>query len=213
MKALLAIAVLLGAAEAYVVPLGRAAAHPRAPAAAMNLFGGSWPWEQQKCDKEIDEPGKFKPHSELQPGCSPLGVVCAGFCDDGLEALAATIESILTDAEGQATAHVPIAVLAKGDLRLRLRDVLGQLNERDSVLPDQPSTPKVPLVLLSGFSTVATSATVRAVRALGLTGGQSGEERPMFAVAVPNALDKPLSVLIDEISGDHLANRQAAPDA
>ena len=122
-------------------------------------------------------------------------------------------KSILTDAEGQATAHVPIAVLAKGDLRLRLRDVLGQLNERDSVLPDQPSTPKVPLVLLSGFSTVATSATVRAVRALGLTGGQSGEERPMFAVAVPNALDKPLSVLIDEISGDHLANRQAAPDA
>ena len=175
----------------------------RAPRAAMLFDGLQWPWDDKK---DAYEPGKFQRHSELQPGCAPLGVVCAGFSEDALEALADVVEYTLMDADGQATKHVPIAVLDKRDLRRRLRDVLAQLDERDSVLPDQPSTPRAPLVLLSGFSSVATSATVRAVRELGLTGG-SDDVRPMFAVAVPNALDKPLAVLIEEIEGDHLANR------
>ena len=64
------------------------------------------------------------------------------------------------------------------------------------------------LVMLSGFSTVATSATVRAVRAAGLTGGRDAKQRPMFAVAVPRALDKSLRVLLEELEGDHVANQE-----
>ena len=41
---------------------------------------------------------------------------------------------------------------------------------------------------------------------------ESGESapvarKPMFAAAVPKALDKPLSVLCEELEGDHLANK------
>ena len=30
--------------------------------------------------------------------------------------------------------------------------------------------------------------------------------RPMFAAVVPNALDKSLRILVDELEGDHAAN-------
>ena len=182
-----------------------AAAKRRAITSTMLFDNVQWPWDREPAAS--DEAGKFMRHNELQPGGAPLGLVCAGFDEDALEALAMAVEDVLSDAEGQPTAHVPIAVLGRSDLRLRLRDILAQLDARDSVLPEQPSTPRAPLVLLSGFSTVATSATVRAVRALGLTGGATGDARPMFAVAVPNALDKSLRVLIEEIEGDHLANQ------
>ena len=36
--------------------------------------------------------------------------------------------------------------------------------------------------------------------------GNEGGSKPMFAVAVPNALEKPLRVLYDELEGDHVAN-------
>ena len=184
-----------------------AAPHHRAPPAAL-LFGGSWPWEDRQASED-DERGKFVRHSELEPGCAPLGVVTAGLADDELEALAEAIEGVYEGPDGQ-FAHVPIAVLSKSDLRLRLRDVLAQLSARDSVIPERPAQPKVPLVLLSGFSTTATSATVRAVRGLGLTGG-SEQRQPMFAVAVPNALDKSFGLLLEEIEGDHLANTASPP--
>ena len=149
-------------------------------------------------------------HNELSPGCAPLGVLCGGFSEDALEDIADAVESVFEgpDEEGdmQVAAHIPIVPLAQGDMRLRLRDVLADLKARDSVLPDEPCLPRVPLVLLSGFSTVATSATVRAITSRGVSGGKDDKQRPMFAVAVPNALDKSLSVLIDEIQGDHLAN-------
>ena len=96
--------------------------------------------------------------------------------------------------------------LVRGGRGVQWVAVAGGGWERDSQLPDRPAQPRVPLVLLSGFSTTATSATVRALRNLGLSGG-SDDKAPMFAVAVPNALNKPLSVLIDEIQGDALANR------
>ena len=173
-----------------------------------------WPWEQQPGggadDDADDERGKFKRQSELEPGCAPLGVVTAGFDDDALEALAMTVEDLYEGPDGEEMAHVPIAVLSKSDLRLRLRDVLAKIDERDSVLPDAPAQPRVPLVLLSGFSTTAVSATVRALRGLELTGGADGV-RPMFAVAVPNALDKSFGLLIDEIEGDHLALASQPP--
>lgn len=149
-----------------------------------------------------DESGKFLRHSDLQPGCAPFGVVVAGLVEDELEEVAACIEGVWQGAAGEPLSHVPIAVLAESDLRLRLRDILADLPARDSVLPDRPASARVPLILLSGFNTVQASATVRAVRALELRG-------VAFAVAVPKALSKTLRVLIDELEGDHLAN--AAP--
>ena len=176
-------------------------------APAILQFGDlKWPWDAKK--PAADNEGKFVRHVELNPGGAPLGVVCAGFSEDDLEAIAATVEEVYVDAEGVAMQHVPIVVLGRGDLRLKLRDVLAQLQARDSELPDQPASTRAPLILLSGFSTVATSATVRAIRSTGLRGGSDGSQQPMFAVAVPNALDKPLTVLIEELEGDHMANQQ-----
>ena len=184
-------------------PRAQLFAQRTAASPACSLFDGlQWPWDE-KSSSSSDEPGKFIRHNEASPGCAPLGVVTAGFSDDALEALAETIEDVYAGPDG-ATAQVPIAVLSKADLKLRLRDVLATVAERDSQLPDRPAQPRVPLVLLSGFSTTATSATVRALRNLGLSGG-SDDKAPMFAVAVPNALDKTLSRLVEEIEGDHLS--------
>ena len=172
-------------------------------------------------------------HNELSPGCAPLGVLCGGFSEDVLEDIADAVESVFKgpDEEGdmQVAAHIPIVPLAQGDMRLRLRDVLARLAERDSVLPADPIRLRTPLVLLSGFSPVQTSLAVRKIRALGL---QSRAQAPepagfrwpwereaddteatastfrslMFAAVVPKALDKPLRVLCDELEGDHAEN-------
>ena len=167
------------------------------------------------------EPGKFVRHNELSPGCGPLGVLCGGFQEEQLEVIAEALESVFDSPDGQ-VAQVPIVALAQSDMRLRLRDVLAKLSERDSVLPDQPMRLRTPLVLLSGFSPVQTSLAVRQIRSLGLQ-GRSQPERfrwpwesddaddagwvaPMFAAAVPKALDKPLSVLCEELEGDQQAN-------
>ena len=196
--------VLAGTPMAYspllpATPMSRHLRASRSSNLECQLFSGQWPWSE----RSEDEQGKFVQHKELEPGCAPLGVVTAGLDDDALEALAETIEGVYEGPDGS-IAHVPIAVLSKADLRLRMREVLAGLSERDSVLPDTPASVSVPLILLSGFTTTATSATVRAVRALGLTGGRD-DARPMFAVAVPNALDKSFGLLIEEIKGDHLA--------
>ena len=206
MLGLLATALAYTSSSCSVAHCGGRALSPlasRSPGAVL-LFEARWPWEERR-EQSSDDSGQFTRHSELQPGCSPLGVLCAGFSEDGLEALAQAIESTQEGPDGQMS-YVPIAVVSKSDMRLRLRDVLADLKARDSVLPDEPCLPRVPLVLLSGFSTVATSATVRAITSRGVSGGKDDKQRPMFAVAVPNALDKSLSVLIDEIQGDHLAN-------
>ena len=186
---------------------------PRTAAVRVHRSGAppmlfEWPWAVGRDGGSKDESGKFLRHSSLQPGCAPLGVVVAGLVEDELEEVAACIEGVWQGAAGEPLLHVPIAVLAESDLRLRLRDILADLPARDSVLPDRPASARVPLILLSGFNTVQTSATVRAVRALELR-GEDATQRPMFAVAVPKALSKTLRVLIDELEGDHLAN--AAP--
>ena len=186
---------------------GRAAVLARSAPTVLQFGDLKWPWDAKQAGSD-DDSTKFVRHSELNPGGAPLGVVCAGFSEDDLEMIAATVEEVYVDAEGAATQHVPIVVLGRGDLRLKLRDVLAQLQARDSELPDQQASLRAPLILLSGFSTVATSATVRALRSIGLRGGSDGSRRPMFAVVVPNALDKPLTVLIDELEGDHMANQE-----
>ena len=172
------------------------------------------------------ETGKFLRHNELSPGCGPLGVLCAGFNEDQLEMIAGTIEGVFDSPEDQPLSHIPIVALAQGDTRLRLRDVLANIRDRDSVLPAQPMRLETPLVLLSGFNTVQTSLAVRSLRSLNLrsssqSSGQGwrwpwdnavdktpeGEgSAPMFAAVVPNALDKPLRVLCEELEGDHREN-------
>ncbi|KAL1518475.1 hypothetical protein AB1Y20_002766 [Prymnesium parvum] len=190
------------------------------------------------------ERGKFVRHAELSPGCAPLGVLCAGLDEAQLDLLAEAIDETFIDAEGGASAYVPIVPLEQSDFspRVLLQDVLAQLTERDSTLPDRPAAVAVPLVLMSGFSTVQASAAVRAISRRGLRGGgapaaargtgfsglvhslmrfgagppEQREERrheprvaPMLAVVVPNALEKPLCVLIEELEGDHMENRRA----
>jgi hypothetical protein len=201
---MLAALTLLSSSFLAPPPVELAARRQRLDVPVVCLFGGKWPWDSNQ--GAGSEEGKFVRHSELEPGCAPLGLVVAGFDEDQLETLASTVEGVLEDPDG-GTAHVPIVVLDSTDLRLRLRDVLSDVSARDSVLPDRPAQPRIPLVLLSGFSPVAVSATVRALRALSLQGG-SGRQRPMFAAAVPNALNKPLSVLLDEMEGDHTANTE-----
>ena len=111
----------------------------RGGAVVANLFGGvRWPWEDGEAS---DEAGKFVRHSELSPGAAPLGAVVCGFDDDSLEALGEAIEGVYDNADGEPIAHVPIAVLAQGDLRLPLRRILSELNNRDSILPDSPCSP------------------------------------------------------------------------
>ena len=198
---------LLAAAALVVSPASRPPVPRTGRLSAARMGWPSWPTGDSTPPDSGDEAGKFYRHSELQPGCGPLGVLVAGLGEDELEALAVTIEQVYQDAEGQPIAHVPIAVIEQADLRKPLRDVLALVKKRDSELPALPARPRVPLVMLSGFSSVGTSAAVRALGSLGLTGG-TDRTRPMFAVAVPRALDKPLSVLLEEIEGDHMANRK-----
>ena len=72
--------------------------------------------------------GKFARHSDLSPGCAPLGILIAGFDDDQLEEIAGAVESIFADADGQVR-HVPIAVLDQRDFGrgVLLKDVLAEL--------------------------------------------------------------------------------------
>ena len=58
---------------------------------------------------------------------------------------------------------MPIVVLEEADLRRRLRDVLAELDERDSVLPTRALKIRNPLVVFSGLNSVELSATLRTV--------------------------------------------------
>ena len=153
-------------------------------------------------------PSMMQRHSELAPGCAPLGVVTAGLDVDELEAVSDTIKSVWQGPDGT-IAHVPIAALAEADVPLRLRDVLATISARDSILPDRPAAPRVPVVIFSGFSAAHTSAAVKAVRGLGLRVGPDGRQGLIMAVAVPNALSKPFHVLLEELEGDFRENAQA----
>jgi len=182
---------------------------PRSPPVRAGLFDnllGGGPLGDE------EERGKFVRHADLQPGCAPLAVLCAGFDEEQLEAIAECVEGVWRGPDGEALAQVPIAVLSQEDFGrgVRLRDVLAQVIQRDSEIPLRPAAPRFPLILLSGFSAVQTSATVRAIGSLGLRGGAPPGTRPMFAAAVPKSLDKTLRALCDEIEGDHLGRTQRA---
>ena len=157
-------------------------------------------------------PSMMQRHNELSPGCAPLGIVTAGLDEDELEALTETIESVWQGPDGKIS-HVPIAMLADGDLRLRLRDVLATISLRDSILPDKPASPRVPVVIFSGFSTVQTSLAVRAVRGLRLRAGPDEQHGLALAVAVPNSLGKPFHVLLEELERTQMATRTRSGNA
>lgn len=83
-------------------PLARSLPSPRSPPRAPPLLA--------------QESGKFSRHADLSPGCSPLGVLCAGFDADQLELLAEAIDSTFADADGESSRHVPIVALDQADL-------------------------------------------------------------------------------------------------
>jgi len=100
-------------------------------------------------------------------------------------------------------------VIGKVDLTqgTTLGKVLSELQERDSVLPDEEAQLKIPLVLFSGFLPLQVSGLIKAIVGSGIRGGMPGMEvPPMCAIAVPKAMDKTLLQLCEEIEGDHLAN-------
>ena len=68
---------------------------------------------------------------DLSPGCAPLGVLCAGFSDDQLEAIADVVETSFLR-------PVPIVALSESDLapRVALRDVLAQMGGRECGIRD-----------------------------------------------------------------------------
>jgi len=134
--------------------------------------------------------------------------VCAGLGEDELELLAERVEQVLSGPEGEIR-EIPIAVLGKGDMddRTTLADVLGDMRERNLVLPDEALELHMPLVLLSGFTPLQCSATIKAITNSGIRGGKNGAmNQPMCAVAVPKAMSKTVSQLVEEIEGDALVN-------
>jgi len=165
----------------------------------------------KKDDQE--EAGKFVRQGRLdglgQKAFGPMGLVVGGFGEDELEVLAETVDGFLWTELCGPPPVVPIAVLTKEDLaqETTLSSVLTELKERDGVLPDAQPDLKTPLVLFSGFLPLQVSGLSKAIVGSGIRGGMPGKEvPPMCAIAVPNAMDKTLLQLCDEIEGDHLAN-------
>uniref|UniRef100_A0A7S2F3B5 Uncharacterized protein n=1 Tax=Octactis speculum TaxID=3111310 RepID=A0A7S2F3B5_9STRA len=133
----------------------------------------------------------------------PLGILIAGFQDDHLETVAMALDQAIATADFMPK-YIPLVPLTPTDFGTRLCDFLTPevLAARDSVIPRIHAWPRVPLFLLSGFSADQTSTTLQAISTLSLKGG-SETVGPMFAAAVPSALDKPLLQLLNELEGEY----------
>ncbi|EKX52226.1 hypothetical protein GUITHDRAFT_161344, partial [Guillardia theta CCMP2712] len=160
-----------------------------------------------------NEAGKFVRQSNLQ-GVNgvfgPPGLIVGGLGEDELEVLSEVVESALR-VDATTAPQLPIAVLGKEDFdgKTLLKDVVSTLSERDSVLPDEPAQLKFPMIMISGLNPIQVSACVKAIVASGIKGGIPGGtfHTPMCALVVPKAMDKSMVQLLDEVEGDHLANR------
>ena len=100
-----------------------------------------------------ETPGMFVRQGSLEnagAAFGPVGIVCAGLGDEELEVLAERVEQVLGGPDGQ-TGNIPIVVLGKEEMndRTTLADILSQMDERDSILPDEPLRLKMPLIVLS----------------------------------------------------------------
>ena len=108
--------------------------------------------------------------ARLMLDCMLNRIARAGLAEDELEVLAERVEGVLSGPDGQ-TREIPIAVLGKEDMneRTSLADVLAQMDERNSVLPDTPLQLRAPLVLLSGLTPLQLSAAIKAISNTGLS--------------------------------------------
>jgi hypothetical protein len=125
-----------------------AGAPPPGVRSAAMIFDGLFGKASSK-----ETPGKFVRHGSLEnagAAFGPRGIVCAGLGEEELEVLAERVEQVLRGPDGQA-GNIPITVLGREDMndRTTLADVLAQMDERDSVLPEEPLQLKMPLILLS----------------------------------------------------------------
>jgi len=108
---------------------------------------------------------------------------------------------------------VPVLLLGQDDCKSTLRKLLldpGVLESRDHVLPSRPMLAtklKQPAcILFSGCDRSSISATIQGIRSWNPPGGSSFPKAIAFAMVVPNALDKPLELLIQEIVNDYSEN-------
>jgi hypothetical protein len=113
-------------------------------------------------------------------------------------------------------APVPVLLLGQDDRKSTLRKLLldpAVLESRDHLLPSRPMIgPKKPAcILFSGCDRSSISATIQGIRSWNPPGSDSGSSFPeiAFAMVVPNALDKPLELLIKEILNDYSENNKA----
>ena len=166
--------------------------------------------------KQDPNAGKFVRHAELASTSAaafgPLGIVCGGLGEDELEVLSERVEGVLSGV-GVTTGEIPIAVLGKEDMNdcTTLANVLEQMEQRNSVLPDDPVELSMPLVLFSGLTPMQLSAATRAVMASGIRGGLNGQlNLPVCAAAVPKAMSKTINQLVEEITDDALVNEARA---
>jgi len=163
-----------------------------------------------------DTVGKFyqlggeEANSDIVPTSrfGPFGVIVGGWTDDDLEyVVAPALEEAATDDSDAAPVPVPIRVLAKADLQKPLKDILENLQAMDAVMPEEGDDAQLtrPLLLFSGWDPERMIAAVKKLR--GLVALRRLKTEPMAAMAVPRAMEKKLTFLVDEIQGDFEANQ------
>jgi hypothetical protein len=146
--------------------------------------------------------GKFARYGDrgVPAAFGPLGCLCAGLDEEELGVLGDAIDA------HPAQGHIPIAILSKAEMLKPLRGALEGLAQRDCVIPAAPVQLSSPLIVFSGME----QATIRGVMTE-LVAARSRGSIPasvIFALAVPNAMDKPLSQIHEEAIGDQRANQR-----
>jgi len=173
--------------------------------------------DEHQGEEGLDD-GKFlKLGTEIVEPFGPLGLVIAGFNKE--EYLDLIIDAF--DKALPIGTPLPVAILGKSDIKKTFREVLSELQQRDCLLPadgeqlsllaehkqhhgnscdsSQICYLRYPLVLCSGFQVLQLQDALRSIESI----ADRLPTKPMMAMAVPNAMDKKISQLLEEIEGDH----------
>eukprot|EP00591_Stephanopyxis_turris_P002703 CAMPEP_0195520416 /NCGR_PEP_ID=MMETSP0794_2-20130614/16802_1 /TAXON_ID=515487 /ORGANISM="Stephanopyxis turris, Strain CCMP 815" /LENGTH=199 /DNA_ID=CAMNT_0040649763 /DNA_START=144 /DNA_END=743 /DNA_ORIENTATION=- len=176
-------------------------------------------------DDDDDEAGKFlELGQDITKAYGPLGIVTAGYEEESLDRIVSACEAALTPPDS-ISPYFPVAILGKSDLKQTFKEVLSQLMERDCLLPEDgdelvlvssdgranSSYLRYPLVLFSGFEVPQLQQALRYIESM----EKELPAQPMCAMAVPNAMDKQMSQLLEEIEGDYHENqvKRSVPEA
>jgi len=163
--------------------------------------------KRRSSSSDDEEDGKFLQLGlEITKPFGPLGLIVAGYNQE--KYLDLIIDACERTLDSKQTLFV--AILGKSDLGKTFSDITSELESRDCTLPadgDELNL-RYPLLLYSGFEIPQLQSSIRNIELLA-----NRLPQPMMAMAVPNAMDKQISQLIEEIEGDHDTRLQqpAAP--